>query len=158
MQEIRLTKEQKERYINAKDSIYKRLYLSDTRHLNIGILNLVNLKNRSEEQRKEIALKGNKASIQARRIKKGIKLGKETIDCYRNYKIAKDKFSTKDRISKRNANKLGALNRKYERKENRFINLALQIDEQYNVDLLKELEKQLETERHIKIMLAKKLK
>ena len=140
----------KQRHIKAKDNIYKELYLSTPKYYNIGILNLVSLEERTAEERKAIALKGNEASIKTRRINKGLRIAKEFIYFEKEYNDIYDnifsKYSNEDYLSIRNTNRLIALNKKYERQEKRFNEIEKQLKELYSVDLMQLLENQLKAE------------
>lgn len=147
------------RYYNAKDNKYKELYLSDTRHANIGILNLVSLEERTAEERKEIALKGNEASLKARRINKGIKITKDLArfnkEVEKSLYILRNKRKDNDALSIRDTKHLEALNRKKERKFNKFIEIEEQLRELYGIDLIEKVKERIELEKGVSDMILK---
>lgn len=160
---INITEEQYIRYYNAKDNIYKELYLSDINHANIGILNLISLADRTEQERQEIALKGNKESVKARRIKKGIRLAKEYMQYYTEYNKEYNKVINKykndnDILTIKDNNKIDALNRRYERKENKFNEIEKQLKDLYNIDIIEKLKEHLEIEQSITNTMMKQYK
>lgn len=159
---INITEEQYKRYYNAKDNIYKELYLSDIRHANIGILNLVSLADRTEKERQEIALKGNEESVKARRIKKGIRLAKEYMRYYaqynKEYNQVISKYKDDDILTIKDNNKLDALNRKNARKESKFNEIEKQLKDLYNIDLTEKLKEHLEIQKSISETLTKQYK
>lgn len=142
-----LTKEQILRYYNAKDNKYKELYLSDLAHANIGILNLVGLEDRTAEERKAIALKGNEASIKARRINKGIKITKDLAIFIIELNKTQLLYNNTKLLSIRKTKHLEALKRKQEKKYKRFYNIKRQLKELYGIDLIEKVKERAELEK-----------
>lgn len=142
-----LTKEQVLRYYNAKDNKYKELYLSDLAHANIGILNLVGLEDRTAEERKAIALKGNEASIKARRINKGIKITKDLAIFIIELNKTQLLYNNTKLLSIRKKKHLETLKRKQERKYKRFYNIKKQLKELYGIDLIEKVKERAELEK-----------
>lgn len=128
-----------------KDDIYKDLYFnSEDKYFNAGMLNLVNLADRDEQQRKAIARKGNAESIKRRRINKGIKL-------YRRFKEFKKMYAddpatikcTDGRIlTKKETSHLATLNKRYDRLQRECLQMKEQLKGLYGIDVKEEIRKQ----------------
>ena len=126
---------------DIKDDIYKDLYFNtEDKYFNAGMLNLVNLADRGEEQRKAIARQGNAESIKQRRINKGVKACKR-FNFFQD-KYFKDPAVIKEmdgqQLTKKETAHLIALNSRYDRLELAYKQISEQVKELYEISVLEE--------------------
>lgn len=87
--------------------LYKGLYLNDLRY-NASILNLVNLADRSQQERQAIAQKGNAASIKKRRINSGINAFISWASLYKKAVVLEDELNAREHITLKDQGKYNA--------------------------------------------------
>lgn len=132
-----------------KDDIYKDLYFnSEDKYFNAGMLNLVNLADRDEQQRKAIARQGNAESIKQRRISKGIKACKRFNHFQDRYFKDPAVIKSNDgrQLTKKETAHLTAINSRYDRLELAYKQISEQAKELYGIDIAEETRKQEELE------------
>lgn len=121
-----------------REDIYKDLYFNTDVYNKPGLLNLINLADREEEQRQAIAKKGNTASLKTRRINKGVKATLRFAYFQRDYfndaTVIKDQGGRK--LTVKEENHINALNNKYDRLELEYKTIRQKLKELYNVDVL----------------------
>lgn len=143
-----------------KQDIYSDLYFNGNRLYNAGLLNLVNLADRTEEERRAIAKQGNAESLKARRIKKGIRLTKRF--AYYEQRYFKDPVVLKDEggqtLTQKEENHIIALNNKYDRLQQAYEQIKEQLSELYGVDVLEVTQQRLLDEYNGALWLARKYK